>query len=279
MEALVSTEWLATEQGAADLRIVDASLFLPDHHRDARTEFEAAHIPGAIFLDLDELRDVDSSLPYTLPSAEKFASRMQSLGLGDGSRIVIYDDSPLKSAARAWWMFRLFGAHDVAVLDGGLAKWKAEGRETESGKPNVRHRHFTVWKDEASLATKADVETALGAGTQVVDARTPGRFAGEEPEPRPDVEPGHIPGAKNLPHAKLFDEDGTWKQDEALRAAFTEAGVDPDQPMVTTCGSGVTASVLAFGAHLLGGKDVKVYDGSWAEWGSDPETPKAKGAA
>lgn len=279
MDSLVSTEWLAGELGASDLRVVDASLFLPDHHRDARGEYEAAHIPGAIFLDLDELRDMDSDLPYTVPSAEKFASRMQSLGLGDGSRIVIYDDSPLKTAARAWWMFTLFGAHDVAVLDGGIAKWKAEGRDTETGKAANRHRHFTVFRDDAGLAKKGDVQAALDAGTQVVDARSPGRFAGDEPEPRAGVVPGHMPGAKNLPHARLFNEDGTWKQGDALKAAFADAGVDPAKPMVTTCGSGVTAAVLAFGAHLLGNRDVKLYDGSWSEWGADSATAKATGAA
>ena len=279
MDSLVSTEWLAGELGASDLRVVDATMFLPEHHRDARAEFEGAHIPGAIFLDLDELRDLDSDLPAMLPSAEKFASRMQSLGLGDGSRIVIYDDSPIKTSARAWWMFNLFGAHDVAILDGGIAKWKAEGRDTETGKATNRHRHFTVFKDEASLATKDDVAAALDAGTQVVDARTAGRFAGEEPEPRPGVVPGHMPGAVNLPHSRLYNEDGTWKQDDALRAAFAYAGVDPEKLMVTTCGGGVTAAVLAFGAQLLGNKDVKLYDGSWAEWGSDPATPKATGAA
>jgi thiosulfate/3-mercaptopyruvate sulfurtransferase len=279
MDSLVSTEWLAGELGASDLRVVDASMFLPEHHRDARAEFEGAHIPGAIFLDLDELRDLDSALPAMLPSAEKFASRMQSLGLGDGSRIVLYDDTPIKTSARAWWMFNLFGAHDVAILDGGIAKWKAEGRDVETGKATNRHRHFTVFKDEASLATKDDVAAALDAGTQVVDARTPGRFAGEEPEPRPGVVPGHMPGAVNLPHSRLYNEDGTWKQDDALRAAFADAGVDPAKPMVTTCGGGVTAAVLAFGAQLLGNKDAKLYDGSWAEWGSDPATPKATGAA
>jgi thiosulfate/3-mercaptopyruvate sulfurtransferase len=279
MDSLVSTEWLAGELGASDLRVVDASMFLPEHHRDARAEFEAGHIPGAIFLDLDELRDLDSDLPAMLPSAEKFASRMQSLGLGDGSRIVLYDSTPLKTSARAWWMFHLFGAHDVAILDGGLAKWKAEGRETESGKATNRHRHFTVWKDDASLASKSDVAAALDSGAQVVDARTAGRFAGEEPEPRPGVTPGHMPGAKNLPHARLFNEDGSWKQGDELRAAFADAGVDPDKPMIATCGGGVTAAVLAFGAQLLGNKDVKLYDGSWAEWGADPATPKATGAA
>lgn len=279
MDSLVSTEWLAGELGASDLRVVDASMFLAEHHRDARAEFEGGHVPGAIFLDLDELRDLDSDLPAMLPSAEKFASRMQSLGLGDGSRIVLYDDSPLKTAARAWWMFTLFGAHDVAILDGGIARWKAEGRDTETGKATNRHRHFTVFKDDASLATKADVTAALDGSTQVVDARTPGRFAGEEPEPRPGVTPGHMPGAKNLPHSRLFADDGTWKQGDDLRAAFADAGVDPAKPMITTCGGGVTAAVLAFGAHLLGNKQVKLYDASWSEWGADPATPKATGAA
>ncbi|RHW17982.1 sulfurtransferase [Sphingomonas gilva] len=279
MDSLVSTEWLAGELGASDLRVVDATMILPEYHRDARAEFEAAHIPGAAFLDLDELRDTDSDLPNTLPSAEKFASRMQSLGLGDGSRIVVYDDSPSRTSARAWWMFRLFGAHEVAILDGGIAKWKAEGRETESGRPTNRHRHFTVFRDDASLADKAGVQAALDGGGQVVDARTRGRFAGEEPEARPGLVAGHMPGAKNLPYARLFNADGTWKRGDELRQAFADANVDPGKPMITTCGSGVTAAVLAFGAHLLGNADARVYDGSWSEWGGDPSTPKATGAA
>jgi thiosulfate/3-mercaptopyruvate sulfurtransferase len=277
MDTLVSTDWLAGEIGASDLRIVDASLHL-DAGRNARAEYEAAHIPGAVYLDLENLVDPAAPLPNTLPSAEKFASRMQSLGLGDGSRIVVYDDSELHSAARAWFMLKLFGAHNVAILDGGLAKWRAEGREIRSGVETLRHRHFTVWDDEKLLRTKqqmlANVESAR---EQVADARGQARFAGTDPEPRPGVEPGHIPGSRNVPAGSLFAADGTYKDKAAIRALFAEAGIDLDKPVVTTCGSGITAAVLAFGLDLLGKEDVALYDGSWAEWGSDPATPKAVG--
>lgn len=208
MDSLVTTEWLAKELGANDLRIVDASYFLDA--RDARAEFEAGHIPGAVFMDLGELSDTSSSLPNMVPSAEKFASRMQAIGLGDGSRIVVYDNSPLHSSARAWWLLNLFGAHEVAILDGGLQKWKAEGRAMESGKPVVRHRHFTVWKDKAQVRDLAQMKENLKTkAEQVVDARGAPRFRGEEPETRPGVRPGHIPGSFNLPYTELFNEDGT----------------------------------------------------------------------
>jgi thiosulfate/3-mercaptopyruvate sulfurtransferase len=280
MDALVTTEWLAAEMGASDLRIVDATWFLPEHKRDAAKEYEAAHIPGAVFMDLDDLTDSASDLPMMLPPPEKFASRMQSLGLGDGSRIVIYDNSPLHTAARAWWMLRTFGAHDVAILDGGLAKWQAEGRETASGKESLRHRHFTVWADTTGVRTLDQMLANIDAGTeQVVDARSAARFTGEEPDPRPMTHAGHIPGSKNVPYGTLFNEDGTWKRGEALKAAFTDAGVDPARPMAATCGSGITAATLVFGAALLGNSSVGLYDGSWSEWGSTRTTPKAMGAA
>ncbi len=280
MEILVSTEWLAKEIGASDLRVVDATWFMPDAGRNAAAEYEGGHIPSAMFMDLEELADNASGLPNTLPRAEKFASRMQSLGLGDGSRIVIYDDSPYKSATRAWWMLTLFGAHDVAVLDGGIAKWKAEGRPLETGKPAMRHRHFTVWKDDKAVTTKADLLANLHSKeAQVVDARGAGRFSGEEPEPRPDMASGHIPGSRNLPYGNLYNADGTWKRGADLVAAFTDAGVDLDKPVITTCGSGMTAAVVLFGARLTGKKDVALYDGSWSEWGLDKDTPKETGAA
>lgn len=280
MDSLVSTEWLAGEMGASDLRIVDASWHLPDAQRDPAADYAAGHIPGAVYMNLGELVDSNAPFDNTLPGAEKFASRMQSLGLGDGSRVVVYDDSAVKSAARGWFMLKLYGMHDVAVLDGGLARWKAEGRPLAKGKETLRHRHFTAWSDDKQLRSKADMLANLASGAeQVVDARGPGRFAGTDPEPRPGMSPGHIPGARNVPYGQMFAADGTWKDKAGIEAAFVSAGIDLAKPVVTTCGSGVTACVLSFGLHLLGKQDVALYDGSWAEWGSDPETPKALGAA
>jgi thiosulfate/3-mercaptopyruvate sulfurtransferase len=280
MDKLVSTEWLEAELGAADLRVIDASLFLASHGRDARAEYEAEHISGAVFLDLDEVTDSANPAPHMLPPEHKFASRMQSLGLGDGHRFVVYDNTPLHSSARAWWMLKLFGAHYAAILDGGMPKWKAEGRPVESGRPQVRHAHFTPLFDGRQVADKAFVSSILGTGAHaLVDARSPARFSGEEAEPRPGLPAGHIPGSKNLPQGQLFNSDNTWKRGDDLRAAFETAGVDLSKPLVTTCGSGITAAVLLFGAQLLGKDDVMLYDGSWSEWGADPETAKATGAA
>jgi thiosulfate/3-mercaptopyruvate sulfurtransferase len=280
MESLVATEWLEGELGAPDLRVIDASWFLPPDGRDARAEYERAHIPGAVFADLDDLSDPASPLPHMLPPEHRFASRMQSLGLGDGNRFVVYDNSPLHSAARMWWMLKRFGARHVAILDGGLPKWQAEGRPLESGRPAVRQGHFTPAFDRAAVADKGFVAGILGEDTHaIVDARGARRFAGEEAEPRPGMACGHIPGSRNLPQGTLFNRDNSFRRGEDLRAAFEAAGVDLSKPLVATCGSGVTACVLLFGAHLLGKEDVKLYDGSWSEWGADPATPKATGAA
>ena len=279
MDLLVSTDWLERELGADDLKIIDATTFLPGTGRDARAEYEAGHIPGAVFLDIDEVSDGASPFPHMLPSEAKFASRMQSLGARDGNRFVIYDHSPLHSSARIWWMLKAFGAHYVALLDGGFAKWRAEGRPVEQGRRPHRHGHFTAFLDDRAVADKSFVRGLVGAGThEIVDARPAARFAGDAPEPRPGLASGHIPGSRNLPQAELFRPDNSWKRGEELRAAFEAAGIDLDKPMVTTCGSGVTAAVLLFGAHLLGKDDVRLYDGSWSEWGADPGLPKAKGA-
>ena len=280
MDQLVSTEWLAAELGAPDLAVIDATKFLDGYGRDPRAEYEAEHIPGSVFLDLDELNDKTPGAPHKLPPEHKFASRMQSLGIRDGQRIVVYDNSPLRSAARAWWLLKAYGAHYVAILDGGLPKWKAEGRALESGRPQVRHGHFTPFLDDKVVVDKAAVRALSEAGSeQVVDARSASRFAGEEPEPRAELAAGHIPGARNLPQGALFNEDGTYKQGEALEAAFAKAGVNLDRPMVITCGSGVTATAAIFASQLLGRKGARLYDGSWTDWGSDPDTPKATGPA
>lgn len=280
MDSLVSTQWLADEMGASDLRIVDATAFLPEHGRNPLMEYEACHIPGAVFMDLSELVDSKSPVPNTLPSPEKFASRMQALGLGDGSRIVLYDDSPVKTATRAWFMLTMFGAQNVALLDGGIAKWKAEGRKCAQGRETLRERHFTVWSDDSQVRSKQDVLANLDSNAeQVIDARGAGRFTGDVPETNPALASGHIPGARNLPYSSLFKPDGTWKSPEAIRTAFEAAGIELDRPLISSCGSGMTANVLIFAAHLIGKDDVALYDGSWSEWGLDPATPKATGAA
>ena len=279
MNDRVSTEWLEAELGASDLRVIDASAFLPGSGRDARAEYEADHITGAVFFDLEEISDEASPLPHMLPSEHKFASRMQSLGLGDGNRFLVYDNSPYRSGARIWWMLRTFGAHHVALLDGGLQKWRAEGRPLARGREQHRHGHFTAYLDGKAVVDKEQVRAAIGGADEIVDARPLSRFAGADAEPRPGVEAGHIPGARNAPQSAFFDEDNRWKTGDYLRAGFDAAGVDLSRPMITTCGSGVTAAVILFGAHLLGKTDVRLYDGSWSEWGADPETPKAKGAA
>ncbi len=281
MDPLVSTQWLADHLSDRDLRVADATyhIDLPgEPKRDAAAEFAAGHVPGAVFMDLAGFSDPDSPLPSTMPNAARFASRMAKLGLGDGLRIVLYDDASHVTAGRAWVMLRAFGFSDVAILDGGLAKWRAEGRPRETGAHTIRPRHATPRAQGRSIADMEQVRAALSSDTQIVDARGVARFTGAEADPRAGVAPGHIPGARNLPYKQVFNPDGTWKRGESLRAAFAAAGVDPERPMLMTCGSGITASILAFAAHLLG-HEAAVYDGSWTEWGSDPSTPKAIGDA
>ncbi len=282
MTALVSTEWLAAHAGTPGLRLLDASYHvgLPgEPPRDAAAEFAAGHVPGATFMDLAGFNAPDAPLPSTMPDAAHFAARAGRLGLRTDDRIVLYDDAPHRTAARAWVMLRAFGFTDVALLDGGLAKWKAEGRPLEQGAAPVAPTIVEVPASGIGLLDLTAMRTLQQDGSaQIVDARSTARFTGAEPDPRPGVAPGHIPGARNLPYPQLFNADGTWKQGEALAAAFTTAGVDLDHSLAMTCGSGITASVLAFGAHLLG-RDAAVYDGSWTEWGGDPATPKATGDA
>ena len=278
MDALVSTNWLAAKLGSPDLHVFDASWHFEG--RDAAAEYRATHIPGAGFMDLAEMADPDSDLPMMLPSAERFAGGMRALGVSDGDRIVLYDDSALHTSARAWWMLNLFGACDVAILDGGLRKWRAEGRPLASGDELRREAQFEATRDDRDVRTLEQMRAALATGAeQVVDARGQARFEGREPEPRAGVAPGHMPGAKNLPHANLFEADGTYKSKGGLRAVFEAAGIDLHLPVAATCGSGITAAIVAFAAHLLGNTTVGVYDGSWSEWGARADTAKVVRAA
>jgi thiosulfate/3-mercaptopyruvate sulfurtransferase len=276
MDSLVSTDGLARHLGEPDLVVVDSSWFMAASGRSGRNEFLTAHIPGARFLDIDELSDRSNPAPHMLPSAAAFGEAMERLGVGRGDRIVVYDNSPIHTAARGWFMLRHFGASEVAILDGGFPKWTAEGRPTEDGEPAPRRAKFeTEERDE--IVTKQQLLD--GAGLPWVDARGRPRFEGGELDPRPGVAAGHAPGARNMPFGSLYRDDGTFKPVEELRRLFAEAGIDPTRPFVASCGSGVTANSLIFAAHLIGNDEAKLYDGSWSEWGADPATPKVLGPA
>jgi thiosulfate/3-mercaptopyruvate sulfurtransferase len=271
---LVSTEWVARNLTQPDLRIVDATYYLPAQGKNARAEYDARHIPGALFFDIDEIKDSNTDLPHMLPPVDKFASRARKLGIGDGNRIVVYDANGMMGAPRVWWTFRAFGARDVFVLDGGMMKWLAEGRAVDDEVPVPRERHFTPRFDNTLVRDKQQLLANLASHReQVLDARAAGRFNATEPELWPGRRAGHIPGSLNLPFNQLLRPDGTFLPVEQLRAKFAAAGIDPKRPVVTSCGSGVTASVLALGLDVIGHRDVAVYDGSWAEWGLPGDTP------
>jgi thiosulfate/3-mercaptopyruvate sulfurtransferase len=277
MNALVPTDCLAQHLGEPDVVVVDASWHMPASGRSGRDEYMVAHIPGARFLDIDELSDRQDPAPHMLPKAEEFGAAMERLGVGREDRIVVYDNSPIHTAARGWFMLRHFGARQVAILDGGFEKWLAEGRPTETGEPPPREAQFEAGENAGDVAAKH--ELLGGVHEPLLDARGRPRFEGSEADPRPGVAPGHIPEARNLPFSALYNKDGTFKAPEEIERLFADAGIDPSQPFIASCGSGVTANSLIFAAHLLGNDRTKLYDGSWGEWGADPATPKALGPA
>jgi thiosulfate/3-mercaptopyruvate sulfurtransferase len=277
MESLVSTDWLEQHLCQPGIVIVDSTWFMPASGRNGRAEYLEAHIPGARFLDIDELSDHSRPIPHLLPSAADFGAAMQQSGIGRDDRIIVYDNSPIHTAARGWFMLSHFGAGDVAILDGGFQKWTEEGRPTEKGEPERRSARFVPKERQGGAVSKQQI--LAGPDCALLDARGKGRFEGTDPEPRAGVAGGHIPGARNLPFGAAYDEKGRFRSPEELRILFHEAGIDPNEPFIASCGSGVTATSLIFAAHLLGSDAGRLYDGSWTDWGSDPSTPKALGPA
>ena len=279
-KTLVSTEWLHAHLKDPDLRILDGSYYLPQMGRDPRAEYDAAHVPNARFFDIDDVADHGSDLPHMVPPVEKFMSRMRAMGVGDGHQVVVYDGMGLFSAARVWWLFKLMGQNNIAVLDGGFPKWQAEGRPVEDLPPVIRDRHMTVRRQNHMVKDVTQVSAASKLGDyEIIDARSPGRFRGEEPEPRAGLRPGHIPGSKNVCFKDLLNADQTMKNPVEIRQIFEAAGVDFNKPAITTCGSGVTAAVLSLGLERIGKTDHSLYDGSWSEWGMFPTVPVATGDA
>lgn len=279
-KTLVSTGWLAAHLADPDLRILDASWHMPATGRNAKAEYEAAHISGARFFDIDDISDARSALPHMAPPPEKFIARLRAMGVGDGHQAVVYDSVGLFSAARVWWLFRLMGKQDIAVLDGGLRKWQAEGHPTEDMPPIVRDRHMTVQRQAHLVRDVTQVAAAAKLNDhEILDARSPGRFAGREAESRPGLRSGHIPGSKNVHYASLLNADGTMKDPQALRAVFAAAGADLTKPVITTCGSGVTAAIINLALERIGHHRHALYDGSWSEWGMYGDIKVATGEA
>lgn len=279
-QTLVSTDWLAAHLSDPDLRVIDASWHMPATGRQAQAEYAAAHIPGARFFDIDAIADQSSDLPHMAPPVELFISRMRAMGIGDGHQVVVYDNSDIRSAARVWWLFRLMGKTDVAMLDGGFGKWQAEARAIEDMPPVLRDRHITVQRQAGLVRDVTQMAAASKLGNaQIVDARSVERFRGEAEEPRPGLRSGHIPGSKSLHFGRLLNADGTFRDDASLKAEFDAAGVDLTRPVITTCGSGVTAAVLSLALERLGHRHHSLYDGSWTEWGSFPDLNIATGDA